>query len=74
MNKTTNPCTLLSFKEACTFLKMPESTVYKMTSNRAIPFLKPGKRILFCQEHLEEWLQGFYKKTLQELIIETKNN
>lgn len=69
---TEQPCTLLSFDEAVAYLRMPKSSVYKLTSRRHIPFLKPGKRILFCKEQLDTWLQGFYKKTRAELILESQ--
>lgn len=48
---------ILNFKEAARFLKLAESTLYKKTSLRKIPFCKPGgKLILFLKTDLEEYL------------------
>jgi excisionase family DNA binding protein len=66
MNQTPRPkqcpCTLLDLSQAGEFLKMPKSTIYKLTSTRQIPFLKPAKHLMFCEEHLSEWLMKFYYK------------
>ena len=60
------PCTLLDITEAGKYLKMPKSTIYKLTSTRQIPFLKPAKNLMFCEEHLSEWLMKFYQKPVYE--------
>jgi excisionase family DNA binding protein len=49
---------MLSFDEACTFLQLSASSLYKMTSQHRIPFYRPnGKRIYFKRAELEQWLQ-----------------
>lgn len=50
--------TMLSFEEACEYLKISKSFLYKLTSNRSIPFYKPtgGKIIRFNREDLDQWL------------------
>lgn len=55
---------LFSVAEAACYLKMPLHSLYKLTSKRAIPFYKPGKRILFDVSELEAWLQDSKKPTL----------
>ena len=55
---------LFSVAEAASYLKMPLHSLYKLTSKRAIPFYKPGKRILFDVSELEAWLQDSKKPTL----------
>lgn len=55
---------LFSVAEAASYLKMPRHSLYKLTSKRAIPFYKPGKRILFDVSELEAWLQDSKKPTL----------
>jgi excisionase family DNA binding protein len=55
---------LFSVAEAASYLKMPLHSLYKLTSKRAIPFYKPGKRILFDESELEAWLQDSKKPTL----------
>lgn len=63
------PCTLLDLNEASSYLKMPKSTIYKKTSARQIPHLKPGKRLMFCQEHLQQWIMEFYQMTTTDKLI-----
>jgi excisionase family DNA binding protein len=36
--------------------RLARSTLYKLTSTRAIPFLKIGARVLFEEEKVDEWL------------------
>jgi excisionase family DNA binding protein len=59
---------LFSVAEAASYLKMPLHSLYKLTSKRAIPFYKPGKRILFDVSELEAWLQDSKKPTLTNRI------
>jgi excisionase family DNA binding protein len=48
---------VLSFKEACKFLELSQSHLYKLTSTGAIPHYKPnGKKIYFNRVELEDWL------------------
>jgi excisionase family DNA binding protein len=50
----------ITVPEACTFLKMEKSTLYKLMKARAFPFYRrPGSRVvLFDQDELESWLQN----------------
>lgn len=49
---------MLSFDEACTFLQLSASCLYKMTSQHRITFYRPnGKRIYFKRVELDQWLQ-----------------
>jgi excisionase family DNA binding protein len=48
---------VLNFKEACTYLELSQSHLYKLTSTSAIPHYKPnGKKIYFQREELDNWL------------------
>lgn len=50
--------TVLNVSEAADYLAISTSHLYKLTSNREIPFSCPqGKRIYFNREELDEWLQ-----------------
>lgn len=64
---------LFSVAEAASYLKMPLHSLYKLTSKRAIPFYKPGKRILFDISELEAWLQDSKKPTLTNRISPIKS-
>lgn len=48
---------VLSFNEACKFLELSQSHLYKLTSTGTIPHYKPnGKKIYFNRAELEQWL------------------
>lgn len=48
---------VLTLNEACAYLDLSASHLYKMTSQRIIPFFCPqGKRLYFKRLELDEWL------------------
>lgn len=48
---------VLDIDKACDFLGIAKSTIYRLTSNHAIPFHRPGgKKIYFRRSELVEWL------------------
>lgn len=48
---------VLSFSEACLYLELSQSHLYKMTSTGVIPHYKPnGKKIYFNRAELDQWL------------------
>lgn len=48
---------VLNFNEACIYLELSHSHLYKLTSTSAIPHYKPnGKKIYFKKEELDKWL------------------
>ncbi len=48
---------VLNFNEACIYLELSHSHLYKLTSSNAIPHYKPnGKKIYFKKEELDTWL------------------
>ncbi len=47
---------ILTFKEACLFLAISDSKLYKMTSSGLIPFFKPdGGKLYFKRTDLEDY-------------------
>lgn len=50
---------LLNLSEAEKLLHMPASTIHFHKKHNNLPFLKPGKRLLFEREKLLEWLKSF---------------
>jgi len=59
---------VLSFKEACKYLNLSASYLYKLTSLRRIPHYKPnGKKIYFKRSDLQDWLLSNRVKTDAEL-------
>lgn len=63
----------LSMEEAAEYLKIPKSTLYQLTSKRLIPFSKAGRRSIFRESELENWLHNRRKKTRQEIENEIRN-
>jgi len=61
---------LLTVKEAASFLDLAVPTLYKLTSNREIPFFKRGKRVYFRKEELVKWVEQGRKKTREEIAEE----
>lgn len=58
----------LSLDEAAAYLKVSKSTLYKLTSENAIPFFRPGgKKILFDKSDLDNWVRSKRVDTYAEL-------
>src|SRR5690606_3902061 len=53
----TNHKLFLTLPEAADFLSLSKSTLYRMTSQKEIPHLKRGGKILFNQSDLIAWLK-----------------
>ena len=52
-------------KQAASFLSLAEPTLYTLTSKRAIPCMKKGKRLYFSKAALVEWLKQGQRPTSQ---------
>lgn len=65
---------VLNFNEACRYLDVSASHLYKMTSSKKIPHFCPnGKRLYFNRQELEDWLLRNKQLTNNE-IEEQANN
>lgn len=61
-------------KEAAAFLGVKMNTLYQMTSRKTIPYYSPGgKRILFKESELIEWIEKSRVSSEDELITKTHN-
>jgi len=58
----------LNISEASDFLKMAKQTLYGLTSNRQIPFIKKGKKVYFNKSEVIAWLNEGKMKTEVEII------
>lgn len=47
---------LMTAQEVAELLRVPRSTIYELARNRRIPFVKVGRRTLFVQQALLEWI------------------
>ncbi|OSZ81140.1 hypothetical protein CAP36_07860 [Chitinophagaceae bacterium IBVUCB2] len=69
--------TIVTFAEAANWLGLSHSSLYKMTSDRKLPYYKPGgKRIFFKMEELKAWVLSNRTSSLKELQSNStiKNN
>ena len=58
----------LTLQEACGYLDLSTSTLYKLTSKNKIPHFKPnGKKIYFRKSDLNDWLFRNRVSTAEEL-------
>ena len=49
---------VLNFNDACNYLDISASHLYKLTSQKSIPHFCPqGKKLYFNRAELDEWLQ-----------------
>jgi len=67
-NQTLLQKPVLSFQEACQYLELSESYLYKLTSKKEIPHYCPnGKKLCFNRLELEQWLQRNRQVTNTEI-------
>ncbi len=58
----------INFDEACIYLNVSKSFLYKLTHKRLIRFSKPnGKKIYFLKSDLFKWMQSNPIKTIAEI-------
>ena len=59
---------ILSLQEACVYLCISQSYMYKLTSSRKIPHYSPmGKLIYFKRSEIDEWILKNKRFTNQEI-------
>ena len=67
----TNNKEVLTFEEACEYMGVSRSFLYKLTSRRQIPHSKPnGKIIFFEKQKLNLWLLRNRRKSKLEIESE----
>ncbi|MGE8433082.1 helix-turn-helix domain-containing protein [Chryseobacterium joostei] len=64
---------ILSFKEALAYLDISPSSLYKLTSHRAISYFKPnGGKVYFKRTDLDNWMlqnENKSKELLEEELL-----
>lgn len=66
---------VLNFNEACDYLELSQSHLYKLTSAGAIPHYKPnGKKIYFKRSELNEWVLRNRTATNEEIESQVMDN
>lgn len=48
---------IMNITDACRYLNLSRSTIYKMTSQGTIPYRKPGKQLYFIKSELDAWIE-----------------
>lgn len=64
----------LTVEETTVYLQLSKSCLFKMTSNKEIPFYKPGgKKLYFKRSELDEWVFSSKVISNDNLADETEN-
>lgn len=59
---------VLNFNDACNYLDISASHLYKLTSQKSIPHFCPqGKKLYFNRTELDEWLQRNRQSSADEI-------
>ena len=59
---------VLNFNDACNYLDISASHLYKLTSQKSIPHFCPqGKKLYFNRAELDEWLQRNRQTSTDEI-------
>jgi excisionase family DNA binding protein len=65
---------VLNLNDACIYLELSQSHLYKLTSNGSIPHYKPnGKKLYFKREELDTWLLRNRSNSIDEIEQEAAN-
>ena len=65
---------VLNFNEACKYLELSQSHLYKLTSMGNIPHYKPnGKKLYFNRAELDDWLLRNRNTTQDEIEQQAAN-
>lgn len=61
----------IDVKEAASYLNISKSAIYKMTSNRQLPFYNPGgKKIYFKKSELNNWIESAKQCSIEDYALE----
>jgi excisionase family DNA binding protein len=64
----------LTVEDVTVYLQLSKSCLFKMTSNKEIPFYKPGgKKLYFKRSELDEWVFSSKVVSNDNLADETEN-
>ncbi len=72
-NKLSYNKDFLTLQEACSYLGMSKSKIYKLTSNRVIPHYKVENKLMFNKKELNDWIKDYKvmaEKTIEEIAME----
>ena len=64
---------LMTIEEAAAFLGFKKSYLYRLTSERKLPFYKPGHKVFFKKAELEAWVFSNREKPDSEIEQQALN-
>lgn len=65
---------VLNFNDACIYLELSQSHLYKLTSTGNIPHYKPnGKKLYFNRQELDNWLLRNRSNSIDEIEQDAAN-
>lgn len=65
---------VLNFNDACIYLELSQSHLYKLTSTGSIPHYKPnGKKLYFNRQELDNWLLRNRSNSIDKIEQEAAN-
>ena len=65
---------VLNFNDACIYLELSQSHLYKLTSTGSIPHYKPhGKKLYVNRQELDNWLLRNRSNSIDEIEQEAAN-
>ena len=65
---------VLTFQDACKYLDISASHLYKLTSQKQVPhFFPQGTKLYFNRAELDEWLQRNRQSSTDEIEKEAAN-
>ena len=64
---------ILDIKQLADLIKLDRQTIYYLTSNRLIPYMKPTGKLLFMKSEIMKWLNKSRIPTQDEMNDKIKN-
>lgn len=64
-----DPNILFSMDEMCSLLRMPKGSLYNLTYQRKIGYVKIGRSIFFTQKHFDEYVEENSRLTKKQIAI-----
>ena len=61
---------IMTIEEAMSYLNLAKPTMYKLTGNNEIPFIKKSHKVYFLRTELDKWLLEGKQKTRSEVQAE----
>jgi excisionase family DNA binding protein len=61
---------IMTVEECMVYLNLAKATLYRMTANNELPFIKKSRKIYFHRTDLEKWLLDGKQKTRAEIQAE----